>query len=165
MFYAKSGDIKIELNDENVFTICPNCGKEHMVDLIEVLQDEGASLYGTRVYCAECSARHLPMWERSQELEAIAARFPGTDITTVQNIVRSGLDRGLSFEACLVGARLALSMETGKEELFSLTDVAAALGCSKEEAKAEMERRGIQGANISTLPGLEWILGAANAGE
>ena len=49
-------------------------------------------------------------------------------------------------------------MQTGQEELFSLDDVAAALGCTKEEAAAEMERHGIQGMTISTLPGFEWAL-------
>lgn len=50
-------------------------------------------------------------------------------------------------------------MESGKEELFSLDDIAAVLGCSREEAATELEKQGIQGAQISTLPGFEWLLG------
>ncbi len=111
------------------------------------------------VYCEECSKRHLPLWERADEIEAVAVRFPGVSVGQIQEIVRSGLDHGFSFETALVGARLAYAMQTGQEELFSLDDVAAALGCTKEEAAAEMERHGIQGMTISTLPGFEWLLG------
>ena len=77
----------------------------------------------------------------------------------VQRIVRDGLDRGLSFEACLTGARLILSMKTGKHELFSLDDAAAALGCTREEAAAELKELGIEPMKLSTLPGFEWLLG------
>ena len=42
--------------------------------------------------------------------------------------------------------------------LFSLDDIAAGLGCTKEEAAAELEKQGIQGAQISTLPCFEWLL-------
>ena len=77
----------------------------------------------------------------------------------VQRIVLSGLDRGLSFEACLTGARLILSMKTGKHELFNLDDVSAALGCSKEEAAAELKKMGVEPLKISTLPGFEFLLG------
>ena len=100
----------------------------------------------------------MPMFENADKLQSIADRF-GVYLGIVQNIVQSGLDRDLSLEACLVGARLALSMESGKEELFSLDDIAAVLGCSREEAATELEKQGIQGAQISTLPGFEWLLG------
>ena len=110
------------------------------------------------VYCEECSKRHLPMYEHMEEIETVASRFPGASVAQVQEIVRNGLDHGFSFEAALVGARLVYAMQTGREEFFSLDDVAAALGCTKEEAAAEMERHGIQGTTISTLPGFEWLL-------
>lgn len=129
------------------------------MDLGEILSDGTSDLFGTSVYCGECSKRHQPMWERMNEIEFVASRFPDADVETVKGIVRSGLDHGFSFDTALVGARLALAMQTGQEELFSLADVAAALGCTKEEAAAEMERQGIQGLTISTLPGFEWLLG------
>ena len=109
-------------------------------------------------FCEKCSAKHMPMFENADKLQSIADRF-GVHFGIVQKIVQSGLDRDLSLEACLVGARLALSMESGKEELFSLDDIAAVLGCSREEAATELEKQGIQGAQISTLPGFEWLLG------
>ena len=44
---------------DNVFTICPICGKEHVVDLQDILQDGDGDLYGTSVYCRKCSAERL----------------------------------------------------------------------------------------------------------
>lgn len=159
MLYVKSesGEM-IPITYSNAFAKCPKCGTMHQIDLADILACTGGDVEEATAYCEKCSAKHLPMFENADKLQAIADRF-GVHLGEVQKIVQSGLDRGLSFRACLVGARLALSMKTGKEELFSLTDVAAALGCSKEDAAAELEKHGIQGAQISTLPGLEWLLG------
>lgn len=58
MFYVKTKvndetTITTEITDENVFTCCPECGKEFAVDLSEVLTNDG-DLFGTAVYCTEC---------------------------------------------------------------------------------------------------------------
>lgn len=60
MFYVKSqinedAYIKIDITDENVFCTCPKCGSEVLVDLAEVFQNEEIDLFGTDVYCTECS--------------------------------------------------------------------------------------------------------------
>ncbi|KOC45771.1 hypothetical protein [Clostridium botulinum] len=60
MFYVKSqinedAHIKIDITDENVFCTCPQCGSEVLVDLAEVFQDGEIDLFGTDVYCTECS--------------------------------------------------------------------------------------------------------------
>lgn len=164
MFYVKSSiGEEVPIANADVFTRCPNCGTEHKVDLVSLIIEHGEDCTGdildSTMFCEECTKPHLPMYERMEEIEAVAARFPGASVAQVQEIVRSGLDHGFSFETALVGARLAYAMQTGQEELFSLDDVAAALGCTKEEAAAEMERHGIQGMTISTLPGFEWLLG------
>ena len=160
MLYVKSeaGEL-IPITYEGVFAKWPGCGAVHQVDISELMDSCGGDVEDANVYCEECSKRHLPLWERADEIEAVAVRFPGVSVGQIQEIVRSGLDHGFSFETALVGARLAYAMQTGQEELFSLDDVAAALGCTKEEAAAEMERHGIQGMTISTLPGFEWLLG------
>lgn len=163
MFYVKSSiGEEVPVTNTNVFTRCPKCNAEHKVDLISLIIEHGEDCTGdildSTMYCEECSKKHLPMYERMDEIEAVAARFPGASVKQVQEIVRGGLEHGFSFETALVGARLACAMETGQEELFSLDDVAAALGCTKEKAAAEMERHGIQGMTISTLPGFEWLL-------
>lgn len=77
----------------------------------------------------------------------------------VAEIVRNGLDRGFSFDTALVGAKLALAMTTGQEAFFTLDEVASALGCTKEDAEAEMEQLGISPIKATTLPGFEWALG------
>lgn len=63
MFYLKTKindetAIITELTGENVFTFCPECGKEFEIDLHDVFAD-GGDLYGTTVYCAECSAKRI----------------------------------------------------------------------------------------------------------
>lgn len=63
MFYVKTKindetSIVTELTDENVFTICPECGKEFAIDLYDVFAD-GGDLFGTAVYCAECSPKRI----------------------------------------------------------------------------------------------------------
>ncbi len=62
MFYVKekisdSMEIRVELNDENIFTACPVCGNEFNVDremMADVLTD--GDFYGTSIYCESCSA-------------------------------------------------------------------------------------------------------------
>ena len=64
MFYVKENindavEIKVELNDENVFCTCPACGKEVAVDLsVEIAAGIG-DMYGTAVLCDKCAMRRL----------------------------------------------------------------------------------------------------------
>jgi len=63
MFYVKTqlnedAAIVVDITDENVFTTCPDCGKEVQVDLTDFAGDEEFDLYDTGVYCPECSKRH-----------------------------------------------------------------------------------------------------------
>lgn len=60
MFYVKekvspSVDVTVELHDDNVFCICPECGREVEIDLVELFGNGESDLYGTSVYCRECS--------------------------------------------------------------------------------------------------------------
>ncbi len=57
MFYIKVGKRKRNIREDNVYTRCPLCGREHAVDLQEILKGGDADLYGTSVYCPECSER------------------------------------------------------------------------------------------------------------
>lgn len=57
MFYVKTKineetAITTEITDENVFTQCPECGKEIAIDLYDIFSD-GGDLYSTVVYCSE----------------------------------------------------------------------------------------------------------------
>lgn len=165
MFYVKSSlGEEVPVTSTNVFTRCPKCGAEHKVDLVSLIIEHGVDCTGdileSTMHCAECSKMYLPLWEHMDEAEFVASRFPGTSVDTVVEIVRSGIDHGFSFDTALVGARLALAKETGQEELFSLDEVASAMGCTQEKAAAEMEQLGISPIKATTLPGFEWLLGA-----
>ncbi len=64
MFYVKdklgnASEIKVAISDENVFTICPLCGAEVDVDLLEITKDEPFDVEGSSVLCSECSKKLL----------------------------------------------------------------------------------------------------------
>ncbi|MFR2835584.1 MAG: hypothetical protein ACLTCI_01360 [[Clostridium] nexile] len=64
MFYVKEtmGDaveVKIEINNENVFCRCPHCGSEVQVNLQDILNDEDSDLFGTAVLCENCTRRMM----------------------------------------------------------------------------------------------------------
>lgn len=142
MFYMKHNGEKLEIECDNVYNLCPKCGKECVVDLADVVTDGGLDLYGTASYCPECSAvvaEYLRQMETAaDEMVRIAARYK-VDRSLVEQIVRSGLERGLNIRACLVGARLGLSSQSDGEELFTLEDAAAAIGGTVEDVRRMMD--------------------------
>lgn len=70
MFYLKHKGKCLLIESDNVYTTCPQCGKEHKVDLQDILSCEHSDLYGTAVYCEECSAR--------RERARAAGTYPST---------------------------------------------------------------------------------------
>lgn len=62
MFYVKtkindSIEMKVDLYDDEIFTVCPKCGKEIQIestDIIQIFQD-GGDFASTNFYCYECS--------------------------------------------------------------------------------------------------------------
>ena len=64
MFYVKEklseeAEVMVEIHDDNVYCTCPGCGCEVQVDLGELLSDGEGDLYGTSVYCTDCSMERL----------------------------------------------------------------------------------------------------------
>ena len=64
MFYVKAQlsdevEIAVEIHDDNVFCICPGCGREVEIDLAEIFSTGDSDLYGTEVFCSECSRARL----------------------------------------------------------------------------------------------------------
>ena len=57
MFYLKHKGEKLEIQCDNVYTVCPQCQREILVDIAEVLAE--GDLEGTRVYCVECSKKRM----------------------------------------------------------------------------------------------------------
>jgi|GEM_PF-190859 len=63
MFYLKTkmpnGEVvKTEITDENVYTRCPDCGRELPVDLVEIFSDGKGDLYSTNIICSACTNKH-----------------------------------------------------------------------------------------------------------
>lgn len=62
MFYLKtklenSKVVEIDITDENVFTRCPDCGRELPVDLVEILSDGEGDLFSTSIICSACTKK------------------------------------------------------------------------------------------------------------
>lgn len=57
MYYLKSGTKKLFIEDDNVFTQCPRCGKEWKIDLADAVIDGALDLYGTAWYCEHCGKK------------------------------------------------------------------------------------------------------------
>lgn len=62
MFYVKTklsskAEMKTELSSE-AYTICPECGKEIKIDLVEAIRElPEFDFFGTSIYCKECSEK------------------------------------------------------------------------------------------------------------
>lgn len=65
MFYVKTKlseetIITTDITDENVFTRCVECGKERLVDIVNLITVSKGDfcLFSTGLYCEECSKRY-----------------------------------------------------------------------------------------------------------
>jgi hypothetical protein len=62
MFYLKTKQangkvVNTEITDENVFTRCPECGRELPIDLVELFSDGEGDLYSLSVICSACTKK------------------------------------------------------------------------------------------------------------
>lgn len=62
MFYIKTEKpngktLKTEITDENVFTLCPECGVEMNIDLAELFSDGEGDLHSSSVACSACTMK------------------------------------------------------------------------------------------------------------
>ena len=76
MFYVKTKlcegvTLHTEINSENIFTVCPECGAEHAVDLVDILSGGNADLNSTRVYCHECSKKRAQRFQGNEWAEQL----------------------------------------------------------------------------------------------
>lgn len=62
----------------------------------------------------------------------------------VRNVIRSGLDYGLSVNACFVGARLALSLASGQAVPLTLADLADILGADESQIIQRLQGDGLE---------------------
>lgn len=61
MFYVKKKisngiEINIDIEYDNVYTRCPECGVEHMIDIAE-FANEDFDIESTEIYCEKCSEK------------------------------------------------------------------------------------------------------------
>ena len=97
MFYIKTKQhsgktITTEITDENVFTRCPECGREMPIDLAEIFADGEGDLFSTQVFCAACTNESA---ERRLSSEDTTTAADG--ITVLANVLRkAGYWRELS---------------------------------------------------------------------
>lgn len=149
MFYLKHNNLKLDIAMEDIYTTCAECGKEFVAESFwELVELESFDIVESSIYCDECHNQ-----QRAEEKE-IADRynFPADEI---QRLVVSGMNDGLTRQAALAGVRLALSMETGQEEYFSLEETAAASGHTMEELQEMVDRGKITPIRITPSPILE----------
>ena len=139
MFYLNHKGEKLPIEGDNVYTICPECGREHAVDLQEILEGGSADLYGTAVYCEECSARREAVrQDPDSTLQQIAAEFAVPEQLAVQ-LARNALDNCLTVDGAYWGTRLALSLASGKDRC----------GCTVGEALRMLRDEGIEPAAVA----------------
>lgn len=73
MFYLKTKlangkVIKTDITDENVFTRCPDCGRELPVDLVEVFADGEGDLFSTSIICSACTKKRAEKHRHSVKI-------------------------------------------------------------------------------------------------
>ena len=97
MFYIKTKQycgktITTEITDENVFTRCPECGREMPIDLAEIFADGEGDLFSTHVFCAACSKAST-----ERRLSSADSKIAADGITVLANVLRkAGYWRELS---------------------------------------------------------------------
>lgn len=71
------------------------------------------------------------------EIKRIATRYKDCGVTEefVRNMCADGIHNGFSEKVALAGIRLALSMEFGKEEYFSMDETAEILGVEESAVR------------------------------
>ena len=88
MFYIKTKQhsgkmVSTEITDENVFTRCPECGREMPVDLAEIFADGEGDLFSTQVLCAACAKRSAENRRSSKD-----PKLATDGITVLANVLR-----------------------------------------------------------------------------
>ena len=97
MFYIKTKQysgktITTEITDENVFTRCPECGREMPIDLAEIFADGEGDLFSTQIFCAACTTGIT-----ESRLSSEDSKLATDGITVLANVLRkAGYWRELS---------------------------------------------------------------------
>lgn len=82
----------------------------------------------------------------------------GVTLYQVEALVKSGELEGFSYRTIYTGLRMALGMEHGRNEKFTIGEVSEALGITEEEAMQEIERLGIETVQTVGEPVSRFVL-------
>lgn len=53
---TKAGEpVTLPIEPDSVYTHCPDCGREHTVDIVDLAAAGDFDLYGSAIYCHECA--------------------------------------------------------------------------------------------------------------
>jgi len=77
MFYIKGKKkggktTRTDITDENVFTRCPECGRELAVNLAEVFSDGEGCLFSTNIICSACTRKRGRISDMRITLDGLA---------------------------------------------------------------------------------------------
>lgn len=98
MFYLKldvdGKIIKEEVTAENVFTVCPKCGKELQVDLAEIFPDGEIDLEGTAIICKDCTKMNEVISNKALKIadKALEMVDEGEDLDVVEAILSQDIE-------------------------------------------------------------------------
>lgn len=98
MFYLKldvdGKIIKEEVTAENVFTVCPKCGKELQVDLAEIFPDGEIDLEGTAIICKDCTKMNEIISDKALKIadKALEMVDEGEDLDVVEAILSQDIE-------------------------------------------------------------------------
>lgn len=79
MFYLKAKlangkVVRTDITDENVFTRCPDCGRELSIDLVEVFSDGEGDLFSTSIICSTCTKKRA---EKRRHIDGVKITVDG----------------------------------------------------------------------------------------
>lgn len=96
--------------------------------------------------------------ETETEILRLSQRYEkyGISLSSIRELVWSGVKTGLDERSALLGVRLALATELGETDYFSLEDVQHALGMTKQELQEGLKELGVEPCRVSPAP---WITG------
>ena len=96
--------------------------------------------------------------ETETEILRLSQRYEkyGISLSSIRELVWSGVKTGLDERSALLGVRLALATELGETDYFYLADVGHALGVTEQELQEGLKELGVEPCRVSPAP---WITG------
>lgn len=93
MFYVIENGMKLEIGDDNVYSYCPRCGKEQLVDISEILRN-GGDLYGTAIICPKCAKLEKDLEHKAFKIASDTREriVEGVDMDAVETMLSQDIE-------------------------------------------------------------------------